>query len=41
MYLENIKLPWINLDVVSFQKNKVFAEYKENLEITSIFGKEF
>ena len=44
MYLANIKLPKlpaINLDVISFQKNKVFSEYKENLDITSIYGKEF
>lgn len=36
-----IKLPWINLYVVSFLKNKVFAEHKENLDIGSICGKEY
>lgn len=41
MYLANIKLPLINLDVASFQKNKVFAEHKENLDIGSICGKEY
>lgn len=41
MYLSNIELPWDNIDVVSFQKNNVIMELKENFDIHNLCNDEF